>query len=153
MKILTETAEQLHIRNFNLYIGIFGWSCALLVLGKLIQLAYSGQFQPADWYHIFAFFIFFFGGSAFAKKEDVIFNKEEKMVYWSRKVLFGTKQGSIPFNHIVDIVVERTHGDSNFRHRVSIKTDSRVITITEAYSAGSVHQYDQVVDKIKAIIS
>lgn len=148
MKIKKETHNLLHISNFPVYIGIIAGLCILIVLGKIVQLIITDRFQPTHTLFLLTILIFFFGGAAFTKKEDFIVNKNEKNIYWSRKGLFGSKEGIIPFDKIIDVFVQNTYGDAGQRYRVSIRTYDELIPVTEAYSAGKIDKFLDIQDKI-----
>ncbi len=154
MKIKKETNNLIQIEKFPLHIGIFGWSCLLVVLGRIIYLFLKGMHQETQVFILFiAFLIFFFGGSAFAKKEVFIIKKDEKKIYWSRKGIFGIKKGSILFDKIKDVIIQKTYTNLCFRYRVAIETIDGIIPVSQVYSSGTEENCKEIKDKIIKIIS
>ena len=152
MKIKKDTQSILHIENFNLYIGIICWTCALLILGRIGYLISKSVFELNDTFWLASFLLFFFGGSAFAMKEKFIVDKNEGLIRWSRKGLLKSERGEIPFNEIDNVIVEKTYGDAGFGYRVSIKTKKATIPVSTAYSAGAENECVQIKGKIAQLI-
>jgi hypothetical protein len=158
MKITQDDQNTLKIENFPLGIGIFGWSMAVVCMGRIIYLLKEGGAPQKQLITLsVAVLISFFAGSAFAKKTVFIFNKGEKRLVWRRRGLLGRKEGSLFFNEINDVKIQKhshTNQRSNtFSYRVALDTKNGILPVTENYSVGAEEKCQEVVSKIKSTLS
>ncbi|THB73074.1 MAG: hypothetical protein D3926_24510 [Desulfobacteraceae bacterium] len=154
MKIKTETDSILQIYHFSIGIALFGWTMSLIILFLLIKGLINETLSKEHLISLpVSFLISFFGGSAFGKKEVFTVNKNSRTIDWSRRGIFGEAKGKIPFDHILEVIIQKTMNGSTYSYRLSVKTETGIIPVSQVYSLGAKEECETIQTKIIKMIS
>ena len=154
MKIKTDTESLLEIQSFAIGIALFAWGMGLFILVVLIHRFLQGSIEMEQTLSLlWAFFISFFGGAAFGKKDIFRVDQVGQAITWSRKGIWGQDGHQVPFKEITDVVVQKTSQGNSYSYRVAVKTADTVVPVSQIYSMGAKEKCEAIREKISQRIS
>ena len=156
MKIRQDDQDSLRIEDFPWLIGLFAWSLALVLSGRLVYVLIEGTYAKNDLVGLpIGVLVCLFGGNAFAKRSTFVFDRGRRRFIWDRRSLLGDRKGGeTTFDDIEDVKVETRHFAQNQKpsHRVTVVAGGQSIPQTESYSLGSEEECQAIVARIRDVV-
>ncbi len=160
MRIKRSDNERLVVVHFPLLLAVAGLAPALISLVVIYGTA-AGRIHWAKGQPIWSspacvvLFALLWGAvfSIFVRKNTFNFDLVNRQLAWTRRSIYGTKAGIMPFSQIKGAIVETfCSGEGGPSYRPALSTDQGTFPLMNYYAGGTSKTYERIVAAINAAL-